>query len=217
MTLVSEISADEARPATEPDLAAVSASEMPEASAVTPPPPAAPAQRAKPKRGGVSPTQILLVAAGVATLAWGAWMTRSVMDLEGVGETKFVKVQLQGLVGEYIRAQARSATPPEKISAETSAFMGELDKVVKGVSSDGKIVLINEAIVAGDVPDVTDAVRRAVYSTVAMPRAAPRQDVESAMRNYLLGAGAPTNTAPAGVPAALPNAAADGAPNGFGN
>jgi hypothetical protein len=161
-----------------------------------------------------------MVVAGVATLAWGAWMTRSVMDLQAAGHSRFVKVQLQGLIGEYIRAQARSATPPEKVSAETSAFMGELDKVVKGLSSDGKIVLINEAIVAGDVPDVTDAVRREVYSRIPPPRAAAPQDVESAMRSYLMGAGAPGNPAPApdaaagAVPAPAPNL---GAGNGLGN
>ncbi|MBB4860533.1 hypothetical protein HNO88_003877 [Novosphingobium chloroacetimidivorans] len=161
------------------------------------------------KKSGVSPAQVLMVAAGVATLAWGAWMTRSVMDLQATGEPQFVKVQLQGLVGEYIKAQARSATAPDKVSAETGAFMAELDKAVKGLSAEGKIVLINEAIVAGDVPDVTEAVRRQVYAKVPVPKQAAAQDVESAMRNYLLGAGAPGNAA-----ASL---AANGAVHGLGN
>ncbi len=164
------------------------------------------------KKNGVSPAQVLMVAAGVVTLAWGAWMTRSVMDLQATGEPQFVKVQLQGLVGEYIKAQARSATAPDKVSAETGAFMAELDKAVKGLSAQGKIVLINEAIVAGDVPDVTDAVRRQVYAKVPVPKQAAAQDVESAMRNYLLGAGAPG--APGNAAASL---AVNGAAHGLGN
>lgn len=193
MTVMSEIKVDDAVPLAAPLAAPSSASEA-ETTAMPPLPPRPTVPSTKPKKGGVSPTQVLLVAAGVATLAWGTWVTRSVMDLQATGETQFVKVQLQGLVGEYIRAQARSATPPEKVSAETSVFMTELDKVVKGLSSEGKIVLINEAIVAGDVPDVTDAVRRQVYAKVPQPRQAAAQDVEGAMRAYLLGAGAPNGT-----------------------
>ena len=189
MNAMSQIKAGEAVPVGDAAPSpSVEAGDLPPAS----PPPSA--STTKPRRGGVLPSQILLVAAGVATLAWGTWVTRSVMELQVTGEPQFVKVQLQGLVGEYIRAQARSATPPEKVSAETSAFMAELDKVVKGLSSEGKIVLINEAIVAGDVPDVTDAVRRQVYTKVPQPRQAAPQDVEGAMRNYLLGAGAPNGT-----------------------
>lgn len=189
MTVMSEIKADEAVRVVAP-LAVPQA----EATATPPLPPRPSASSGMPKKGGVSPAQVLLVVAGVATLAWGTWVTRSVIDLQATGETQFVKVKLQGLVGEYIRAQAHSSTPPEKVSAETGVFMAELDRVVRGLSSEGKIVLINEAIVAGDVPDVTDAVRRQVYAKVPQPRQAAAQDVEGAMRNYLLGAGAPNGT-----------------------
>lgn len=209
MTDMSTINTADAEPASTPVLEPVAAATPP-----SPPPPAGSAKKSK--KGGVSPVQVLLVAAGVATLAWGAWMTRSVMDLQTGGEPQFVKVQLQGLVGESIRAQARTATPPEKVSTETGAFMAELDKAVKGLSSDGKIVLINEAIVAGDVPDVTDAVRKQVYAKIPQPRQAAAQDVDAAMRNYLLGAGAP-GAAPAVASNMAPTPASNGAPNGLGN
>jgi hypothetical protein len=161
-------------------------------------------------KGAIAPVQIALVAAGVVTLAWGAWVTREVLGM-GHRPPEIVKVQLQGLIGEYIRAEARSANPVERQSAETAAFMAELDKTVKSLASDGKVVLVNEAIVSGDVPDVTDEVRRELYAKVPLPRPAPTQNVENAMRNYLLGAGAP-GAAGSAAPAASAGAAASAAP-----
>lgn len=154
----------------------------PEVAPAAPPPP--PTAAAKPAAPGLRPREVALVLALLAALVWGAWVTKTVTGLKSAGQP-FVKVQLQGVIGEYIRAQSRTGTPPERVSAETTAFMKALDDTVKTLSAGGKVVLVNEAVVGGDVPDVTADVRRAVYAKVPMPRIAAANDVEAKMQAYL--------------------------------
>jgi hypothetical protein len=103
------------------------------------------------------------------------------------------KVQLSGIVGEYVQAQARSATPPDQVSAETRAFMGEIQRNLEKRGAAGQLVLVGEAVVAGNVPDITADVRREVYARVKMPQAAAASgaDVMGAMRAAMGGQGTP--------------------------
>ncbi|MGD9811210.1 MAG: TrbI F-type domain-containing protein, partial [Sphingobium sp.] len=98
-----------------------------------------PAPRA---RIGLIPVALVgtLVAAGL----WGAWVTKTVL---GAGDTPTIaKVQLSGIVGEYVQAHARSATPPEQVTTETRAFMGEVQKNLERRGATGQIVLVGEAV-----------------------------------------------------------------------
>lgn len=139
--------------------------------------PANPPQRA---RLGAAP--IALVAALVAAGLWGAWVTKSVLGEQEA--PAIAKVQLSGIVGEYVQAQARSATPPEQVTTETRAFMSEIQRNLERRGAAGQIVLVGEAVVAGNVPDITADVRREVYARVRMPQqaAASGTDVMGAMR-----------------------------------
>lgn len=123
------------------------------------------------------------IAAVVVALLWSAWMTRAMLDLRE-RKPAIVRVQLQGLMAEYVRAQARSNAPQEQIAADTKVFLAQLNRVVTGLSKDGQIVLVNEAVVGDGVPDVTPLVRRAVYAKVAMPKVAAI-GVEDRMMAYL--------------------------------
>lgn len=152
----------------------------------------APAPTIAPKRtrAGISRSNIVLTAALVATTVWGTWVSKSLVDLRQQGPS-IVKIQLQDLVGGYIRAQARSASPPERTAMETKAFLGEVDTAVKALSAQGKVVLVSEAVAAGDVPDVTDAVRKAVFAKIPQPRiAAAETGIDAQMRAYLQQGGA---------------------------
>jgi len=119
-----------------------------------------------------------LVAAGL----WGAWVTKNVLSSADL--PPMAKVQLAGVVGEYVRAQARSATPPEQVTAETRAFMAEIQRSLEARGQRGQVVLVGEAVLAGNVPDITAELRREVYAKVRMPRAAAADagDVMGAMR-----------------------------------
>lgn len=128
-----------------------------------------------------------LIALSVAVgglLLWNAWLTRQTFDLQA-SDAPFVKVQLQGLIGEYIQAQARSSAPPERVMAETNAFTKILDETVQAYGKSGKIVMVSEAVADGPIPDVTDEVRKAVYSKIALPQAQAGNPVEDKMRAYL--------------------------------
>jgi hypothetical protein len=109
--------------------------------------------------------------------------------LTGPDHPAIAKVQLSGIVGEYVQAQARSATPPEQVTTETRAFMGEVQRNLERRGASGQIVLVGEAVLAGNVPDITAEVRREVYARVKMPQAAAASgaDVMGAMRAAMAG------------------------------
>ena len=135
---------------------------------------------AHPRKLGWMPVAVVggLVAAGL----WGAWVTKNVLSSADL--PPMAKVQLAGVVGEYVRAQARSATPPEQVTAETRAFMAEIQRSLEARGQRGQVVLVGEAVLAGNVPDITAELRREVYAKVRMPRsaAADAGDVMGAMR-----------------------------------
>lgn len=140
-------------------------------------------------RARIGLVPVALVGALVAAGLWGAWVTKNVL---GAGDRPAIaKVQLSGIVGEYVQAQARSATPPEQVTTETRAFMSEIQRNLERRGAAGQIVLVGEAVVAGNVPDITADVRREVYARVRMPQqaAASSTDVMGAMRAAMSGSG----------------------------
>lgn len=167
-------------------------------------PPAAP-------RARIGLVPVAMVGALVAAGLWGAWVTKNVL---GAGDRPAIaKVQLSGIVGEYVQAQARSATPPEQVTTETRAFMGEVQKNLERRGASGQIVLVGEAVLAGNVPDITADVRREVYAKVKMPQpaAASAGEVMGAMRAAMSGQGTPQAAAP------MPGAAIGGQGSALAN
>lgn len=147
-------------------------------------------------RARIGLVPVAMVGALVAAGLWGAWVTKNVL---GAGDRPAIaKVQLSGIVGEYVQAQARSATPPEQVTTETRAFMGEVQKNLERRGASGQIVLVGEAVLAGNVPDITAEVRREVYAKVKMPQPANASagEVMGAMRAAMNGQGAPQVAAP---------------------
>lgn len=115
------------------------------------------------------PARALLGTAGaVVALLWGVWVTREVMTADSP-RAPFAAVSLQPIVEEYVQAQARTSTPPEQVTRETKAFMAALDSELKARGSSGTTVLVAEAVLSKDVPDITADVRRAVYARVTAP------------------------------------------------
>lgn len=138
---------------------------------------------APPRRMGWMPVALVggLVAAGL----WGAWVTKNLLADEGT--SPMARVQLSAIVGEYVQAQARSATPPEQVTAETRAFMAEIQRNLEARGASGQIVLVGEAVLAGNVPDITASLRSQVYAKVRMPHPAAlgANDVMGAMRSAM--------------------------------
>jgi hypothetical protein len=124
-------------------------------------------------RRSLSWMPVAAVSALVCTGLWGAWVTRELVSKDRLAP--MARIQLSSMVGEYVQAQARSATPPDRVTAETKAFMAEVEGNLKARGQKGQIILVGEAVLAGDVPDITAEVRSQVFAKVAMPQPAPAQ------------------------------------------
>jgi len=126
-----------------------------------------------------------LIGATVAAGLWGAWVTREVLSAPVM--PTMVRVQLSSIIGEYVTAQARSQTPPDRVTAETKAFMGAVQRNLEARGARGQVVLVGEAVLAGDVPDVTMAVRREVYARIPAPgsKTTTKSNVLEAMRRAM--------------------------------
>lgn len=152
----------------------------------------APAARRREASGlaamGIGRSEILIVVAAIALVAWGAWVTKTLTA--SPPKQEFVQLQLQGIIGEYLQAQARSGNDEAKAAQETAVFMRTLDQTVAGLSAGGKVVLVHEAVIGGDIPDVTEAVRRRVYGQVARPEMVPAGGIRGEMEAYLSAEGA---------------------------
>lgn len=159
----------------------------PAAEPAAPKRPAVTATR-KPAKRGVDARQVLMVGALIGVACWGAWVTKSLVT-PAHGEGQLVKLQLQGVMTEYLQAQARSGSDDQAAAAATTRFMAELDKAVAEVSKSGRVVLVNEAVIGGDIPDITAQVKQAVYSKVPMPKVAAATPVVQDMQAYLAANG----------------------------
>lgn len=145
------------------------------------------------RRKGLPPTAFLFAGLAVAALLWGAWVTKNILD-PSVVKAPIASVRLEQIIGEYVQAQARSNTPPEVVTRQTQAFMAALGEELKARGADGTTVMVGEAVLSQNVPDITAEVRNAIYAKVPPPAAAAVAPPPSFV---------PSQQAPAG-PALLP-------------
>ena len=155
-----------------------------------PPPAATPvvARRAHRGFGGFSRAQLLLGLALILALVWSMWVTKALIAPR---EEHIVKASLSNIVGEYVSAQARSASPPAQVEAEMRAFMSSLDHELHRRGANGQVVLVGEAVLTKNVPDITDSLRKAVYASgVRPPRQASAQELQQ-LQQQMAPAAAP--------------------------
>ncbi|MBB3588680.1 MULTISPECIES: TrbI F-type domain-containing protein [Sphingomonadaceae] len=153
--------------------------------------------RAVPRRAvfaGYTMPQLLVGAALLLALIWAMWISKAVMAEK---PQHIVKADLSRIVGEYVQAQARSATPPDQVQAQMRTFMAALDTELQRRGAAGQVVLVGEAVLSKSVPDITGEVAKAVYSTgVRVPQPASPAQMGAMMRGQ-----APT--APVAAPVAV--------------
>lgn len=171
--------------------------------------PAAVAAKPKTVFAGYTAGQLIIGAAILLALVWAMWVTRA---MTAEKPQRIVKADLSRIVGEYVQAQARSATPPDQVQAQMRAFMASLDSELQRRGADGQVVLVGEAVLSKSVPDITADVAKAVYSSgVKTPMPATPTQMGAMMQGQVPTAPAiaPVETAqvaPA-APAASPFAA----------
>lgn len=111
---------------------------------------------------GYTASQLLIGAALILGLVWAMWVTKLVTTEK---PQHIVKADLSRIVGEYVQAQARSATPPDQVQAQMRTFMASLDTELQRRGAAGQVVLVGEAVLSKSVPDITADVARAVYAS----------------------------------------------------
>jgi hypothetical protein len=118
----------------------------------------------------LSLTEIALSLGGTAALIWGAWVTQ---ELVSRPKTGIVKVNLAGLVQDYMVAASHSNWTQDQIKTQTQAFTSAVDEEIGRISADGTTVLMTEAVLSKSVHDATPEIRDAVQKRVAWPVANP--------------------------------------------
>lgn len=170
------------------------------APVASPVPGAAAARRPQPKVfAGLTMAQLLLCVLGFAVAVWALWVTQAVLHPK---QTRFVRADLSRIVGDYVQAQARSAAPPERVEAEMRRFMTALEAEITRRGTTGEVVLVGEAVLSKNVPDVTAAIAGSVYgSGVPRPQPASAAQMQQQMQaveaaRAAMPAAAPAPTAP---------------------
>ncbi len=132
---------------------------------------------------GYTAAQLLIAAALVLALVWAMWVTKVVTAEK---PQHIVKADLSRIVGEYVQAQARSATPPDQVQAQMRTFMASLDTELQRRGAAGQVILVGEAVLSKSVPDITADVARAVYASgVKTPMPATPAQMGSVMQGQV--------------------------------
>lgn len=155
---------------------------------------------------GFSAKQILLGGLALAALVWGMWVTKTVLTPK---EDHLVSARLSAIVGEYVQAQARSASPPDQVEAEMRTFLASITRELQRRSAGGQVVLVGEAVLTRNVPDITDSLRAAVYASgVPHPKQASSEDFQP-IAQMRAPRSEPFQASPAALSAPAPTATID--------
>lgn len=139
----------------------------------SPPPKADRLHRKKARYAGLSRAQLLAGLMVAGALVWSMWVTKKLLTPPS---DHLVAARLSNIVGEYVQAQARSSAPPAQVEADMKAFMAALDGELQKRGERGDVVLVGEAVLTKNVPDITDSLRRAVYAAgIKLPAPASSQ------------------------------------------
>lgn len=174
------------------------------------PTPVSPAPRPgrRPVFAGLSRAQILAGLLVLGAMIWGMWVTRELLKPR---QDRIVAVRLSSIVGDYVQAQARSASPPAQVEAEMRKFMASLDTELAQRARKGEVVLVGEAVLTKNVPDITDNVREAVYASgIARPRQASAAELQRLQDQAIAGAGQAAVPPQATMPMEYPGLSAPG-------
>jgi len=87
---------------------------------------------------------------------WASWATTALVEVK---KREVVTVELAGMMGDFVEAEARSGNPPEIMKARVERYLTAVEASVATLRADGRTVLVAEAVIAGSAPDFTETVR----------------------------------------------------------
>ena len=87
---------------------------------------------------------------------WASWATTALVEVK---KREVVTVELAGMMGAFVEAEARSGNPPEIMKARVESYLKAVEASVATLRTEGRTVLVAEAVIAGSAPDFTETVR----------------------------------------------------------
>ena len=103
----------------------------------------------------------------IATTLWGAWVTRTLVE---VRSRHIVSVSLSRLVEDFVASEARGGGTPDQSAKRTAVYLAAINQAVSNLGQDGTTVLVSEATLGRSVPDRTELVRARVRQAVEASR-----------------------------------------------
>jgi hypothetical protein len=104
--------------------------------------------------------RLLGIAALVAALLWAAWITR-----EAASEPpapRIVTVRLAETIGGFVEEAAHADADPAAVQAASLAYLKAAEAAVAEMGTDGRVVLVAEAVLAGAAEDATPELERRI-------------------------------------------------------
>ncbi|MGE4305015.1 MAG: TrbI F-type domain-containing protein [Novosphingobium sp.] len=95
--------------------------------------------------------RLVAVLLAVCLLLWGAWVSREVAH----PREQIVTVRLSETIAHFVDAEARGGKAPEDGQARTLAYLQAAEAAVREMGSNGRVVLVAEAVLSSNVPDAT--------------------------------------------------------------
>ena len=99
--------------------------------------------------------KLVAVLALVAALLWAAWVSREL----SAPRQHMVTVRLAETIAAFVDAEARGGGDPEASQARVLAFLKASERAVAEMGTGGRVVLVSEAVLAGDAPDATEELK----------------------------------------------------------
>lgn len=99
----------------------------------------------------------------VSALLWGLWVSRELVR----PREQIVTVRLAATIARFVDAEARAQKDPQDGQARTLAYLKAAEAAVRDMGTDGRVVLVAEAVLGGDVPDATPELERRIAARLA--------------------------------------------------
>ena len=103
--------------------------------------------------------RLALLLGCIAAVLWAGWVSRRILEPD---KTQIVTVRLAQTMGKFVEAQARGSEDPEATKANTAFFLRASEQAVQDMGRDGRIILVAEAVLAGNAPDATPELERRI-------------------------------------------------------
>ena len=99
----------------------------------------------------------------VGLLLWGTWVSRELAR----PREQIVTVRLAETIARFVDAEARAQKDPQEGQARTLAYLKAAEAAVQDMGTGGRVVLVAEAVLAGEVPDATPELERRIAARLS--------------------------------------------------